>query len=79
MEESQKQSITLNLWGGVAEQGSQFFAPSCIIQKMPINFANNGSLKIKFSLYLGEFSGFGNSHDNPIYAGQPTLAFPIML
>lgn len=58
--------------GGVRKQGGEYFAPDCIIEKLPNS--HNQPQKIKFNLYnqdtcCGETS-------NEIYNGLPTFSIP---
>lgn len=58
--------------GGVRKQGGEYFAPDCIIEKLPNS--HNQAPKIKFNLYnqdtcCGETS-------NEIYNGLPTFSIP---
>ncbi|CAD7808808.1 hypothetical protein CHRY9390_01892 [Chryseobacterium aquaeductus] len=60
--------------GGVYNQGGEYFYPICRIEK--VFGPPSGGTKIKFKLYTPEGTVFGNSYDNPIYAGQPRFSIP---
>jgi len=71
-------TVDANYWptpllpSGVFKHGGEYFHPKCIIEKIP----QSSPAKIKFNLYLGQSSGFGNEYNNPAYAGQPTFSIP---
>ncbi|WP_438967256.1 DUF6705 family protein [Flavobacterium sp.] len=58
--------------GGVRKQGGEYFAPDCIIEKLPS--ISGQPDKIKFNLYMQQ-SCCGETN-NEIYDGLPTFSIP---
>lgn len=58
--------------GGVRKQGGEYFAPDCIIEKLP--YISGQPDKIKFNLYMQQ-SCCGETN-NEIYDGLPTFSIP---
>lgn len=58
--------------GGLRKQGGEYFAPNCIIEKLPS--ISGQPDKIKFNLYMRQ-SMFGET-SNEAYDGLPTFSIP---